>query len=119
MAHRRLVQRPDQPRTSPRSLLGLEQVPHLDGHGPAGGGHPGRAQALHRVLELARASGDIDLERAAQWCQVADRFIDRYGCPFPFAAAAPPRAGPGPGGTGADRPQADRSWARTPRPPGG
>jgi tetratricopeptide (TPR) repeat protein len=107
---------------------------------------PGRAHALHRrVLELARASGDVDLElcalgdlgvslvtagreaeglalideamagtlggehhrldtvvitccdmlvacdlaadleRAAQWCQVADRFIDRYGCPFLFA----------------------------------
>jgi DNA-binding CsgD family transcriptional regulator len=26
-----------------------------------------------------------DLERAVQWCQVADRFIDRYGCPFLYA----------------------------------
>jgi DNA-binding CsgD family transcriptional regulator len=26
-----------------------------------------------------------DLERATQWCQVADRFIDRYGCPFLYA----------------------------------
>jgi DNA-binding CsgD family transcriptional regulator len=26
-----------------------------------------------------------DLERAAQWCQVADRFIERYGCPFLYA----------------------------------
>jgi DNA-binding CsgD family transcriptional regulator len=107
---------------------------------------PGRAQELHqRALELARASGDVDLElcalgdmgltlvtigraedglalideamagtlggernrldtvaitccdmliacdlagdlrRATQWCQVADEFIDRYGCPFLYA----------------------------------
>ena len=26
-----------------------------------------------------------DLVRATQWCQVADRFIDRYGCPFLYA----------------------------------
>ena len=26
-----------------------------------------------------------DLRRAAQWCQVADRFINRYGCPFLYA----------------------------------
>ncbi|HET6747616.1 MAG TPA: LuxR C-terminal-related transcriptional regulator, partial [Actinomycetes bacterium] len=26
-----------------------------------------------------------DLQRAVQWCQVADRFIDRYGCPFLYA----------------------------------
>jgi DNA-binding CsgD family transcriptional regulator len=26
-----------------------------------------------------------DERRAAQWCQVADRFIDRYGCPFLYA----------------------------------
>ncbi len=26
-----------------------------------------------------------DLERAAQWCQVADGFIERYGCPFLYA----------------------------------
>jgi hypothetical protein len=107
---------------------------------------PGRAHALvRRVLELARESGDVDLElcamgdlgvslvaagrkaegmalsdeamaatlggehrrldtvvitccdmlvacdlagglrRATQWCQVADRFINRYGCPFLYA----------------------------------
>ena len=107
---------------------------------------PGRAQELHQqTLELARASGDVDLElcalgdlgltlvaagraeegmalideamagtlggehgrfetvaftccdmliacdlagdlrRATQWCQVADQFIDRYGCPFLYA----------------------------------
>jgi tetratricopeptide (TPR) repeat protein len=107
---------------------------------------PDRAHALvRRVLELARASGDVDLElcalgdlgvslvaagrtaegmalideamagtlggehrrldtvvitccdmlvacdlagdlrRATQWCQVADRFINRYGCPFLYA----------------------------------
>ncbi|HWD46983.1 MAG TPA: LuxR C-terminal-related transcriptional regulator [Actinomycetota bacterium] len=107
---------------------------------------PGRAQELYQpTLELARASGDVDLElcalgdlgltlvaagraeeglalideamagtlggeygrletvaftccdmliacdlagdlrRAAQWCQVADQFIDRYGCPFLYA----------------------------------
>jgi DNA-binding CsgD family transcriptional regulator len=106
----------------------------------------GRAQELYqRTLELARASGDVDLElcalgdlgltlvaagraeeglalideamagtlggergrldtvaitccdmliacdlagdlrRATQWCQVADQFIDRYGCPFLYA----------------------------------
>jgi DNA-binding NarL/FixJ family response regulator len=26
-----------------------------------------------------------DLERAARWCQVADRFIREYGCPFLYA----------------------------------
>lgn len=26
-----------------------------------------------------------DLERAAQWCQVADGFVARYGCPFLYA----------------------------------
>jgi tetratricopeptide (TPR) repeat protein len=26
-----------------------------------------------------------DLRRATQWCQVADRFIDRYGCPFLYS----------------------------------
>jgi tetratricopeptide (TPR) repeat protein len=26
-----------------------------------------------------------DLERAAQWCQVADGFIEQYGCPFLYA----------------------------------
>ena len=26
-----------------------------------------------------------DLERAAQWCRVADEFVDRYGCPFLYA----------------------------------
>ena len=26
-----------------------------------------------------------DLQRATQWCQVADQFINRYGCPFLYA----------------------------------
>ncbi len=26
-----------------------------------------------------------DIERAAQWCQVADDFVQRYGCPFLYA----------------------------------
>ena len=26
-----------------------------------------------------------DAERAAQWCQVADRFVETYGCPFLYA----------------------------------
>ncbi|MGH3928485.1 MAG: hypothetical protein ACRDTF_00740 [Pseudonocardiaceae bacterium] len=26
-----------------------------------------------------------DVERAAQWCQVADDFVERYGCPFLYA----------------------------------
>jgi DNA-binding CsgD family transcriptional regulator len=26
-----------------------------------------------------------DLERAAQWCQVADEFVEKYGCPFLYA----------------------------------
>ena len=26
-----------------------------------------------------------DIERAAQWCRVADDFVDRYGCPFLYA----------------------------------
>ncbi|HYN19284.1 MAG TPA: LuxR C-terminal-related transcriptional regulator, partial [Actinomycetes bacterium] len=26
-----------------------------------------------------------DLQRAVQWCQVADQFINRYGCPFLYA----------------------------------
>ena len=26
-----------------------------------------------------------DAERAAQWCDVADRFVERYGCPFLYA----------------------------------
>lgn len=33
-----------------------------------------------RACELAN-----DLERAAQWCEVADGFVDRYGCPFLYA----------------------------------
>ena len=32
------------------------------------------------ACELAR-----DLERAAQWCQVADDFVAKYGCPFLYA----------------------------------
>ena len=27
----------------------------------------------------------MDLERATQWCQVADGFVERYGCPFLYA----------------------------------
>lgn len=26
-----------------------------------------------------------DIERAAQWCQVADDFVEEYGCPFRYA----------------------------------
>jgi ATP/maltotriose-dependent transcriptional regulator MalT len=26
-----------------------------------------------------------DIERAAQWCKVADEFVDNYGCPFLYA----------------------------------
>ena len=26
-----------------------------------------------------------DAERAAQWCEVADRFVEQYGCPFLYA----------------------------------
>jgi tetratricopeptide (TPR) repeat protein len=33
-----------------------------------------------------------DLERATRWCQVADRFIEEYGCPSSSRAAAPPTA---------------------------
>lgn len=33
-----------------------------------------------RACELAN-----DLERAAQWCEVADGFVERYGCPFLYA----------------------------------
>ena len=35
------------------------------------------------MLEACDLAGD--LRRASQWCQVADRFIDRYGCPFLYA----------------------------------
>jgi tetratricopeptide (TPR) repeat protein len=46
-----------------------------------------------RLLTVVVASCDMliacdlagDLRRAAQWCQVADQFIDRYGCPFLYA----------------------------------
>ncbi|HKQ00622.1 MAG TPA: helix-turn-helix transcriptional regulator, partial [Actinomycetes bacterium] len=46
-----------------------------------------------RLLTVVVASCDMlvacdlagDLRRAAQWCQVADQFIARYGCPFLYA----------------------------------
>ena len=46
-----------------------------------------------RLLTVVVASCDMlvacdlagDLRRAVQWCQVADQFIDRYGCPFLYA----------------------------------
>jgi DNA-binding NarL/FixJ family response regulator len=46
-----------------------------------------------RLLTVVVASCDMlvacdlagDLRRAAQWCQVADQFISRYGCPFLYA----------------------------------
>lgn len=30
-------------------------------------------------------SSHFDIERATQWVQAMDRFIDRYGCPFLYA----------------------------------
>jgi DNA-binding NarL/FixJ family response regulator len=46
-----------------------------------------------RLLTVVVASCDMliacdlagDLRRAVQWCQVADQFISRYGCPFLYA----------------------------------
>ena len=46
-----------------------------------------------RLLTVVVASCDMliacdlagDLRRAVQWCQVADQFINRYGCPFLYA----------------------------------
>jgi DNA-binding NarL/FixJ family response regulator len=35
------------------------------------------------MLNACELAGD--LERAAQWCRVADDFVDRYGCPFLYA----------------------------------
>lgn len=35
------------------------------------------------MLHACELAGDI--ERAGQWCQVADEFVARYGCPFLYA----------------------------------
>lgn len=35
------------------------------------------------MLHACEAAGDLD--RAGQWCRVADRYAEQYGCPFLFA----------------------------------
>ncbi|MGH3965105.1 MAG: LuxR C-terminal-related transcriptional regulator [Pseudonocardiaceae bacterium] len=35
------------------------------------------------MLNACELAGDV--ERAAQWCKVADDFVERYGCPFLYA----------------------------------
>ena len=35
------------------------------------------------MLNACELASDVD--RAAQWCQVADSFVDTYGCPFLYA----------------------------------
>ena len=36
-------------------------------------------------MTMLVCSSHYDIERATQWLQVMDRFIDRYGCPFLYA----------------------------------
>ncbi|MGH3946787.1 MAG: LuxR C-terminal-related transcriptional regulator [Pseudonocardiaceae bacterium] len=79
------------------SQLGLIRV----GQGQPGAGFALIDEAMAAVLAGERSTLDTvvytccdmlnacelagDVERAAQWCKVADDFVERYGCPFLYA----------------------------------
>lgn len=79
------------------SQLGLIRV----GQGQIGAGFALIDEAMAAALAGERSSLDTvvytccdmlnacelasDVARAAQWCQVADEFVERYGCPFLYA----------------------------------
>jgi DNA-binding NarL/FixJ family response regulator len=83
-------------------LVGLAQLGHIRvGKGDAGGGFALLDEAVAAAMAGERSTFDTvvytccdmlnaceladDLERAAQWCQVADDFVATYGCPFLYA----------------------------------
>ncbi len=83
-------------------LVGLAQLGLIRvGKGDAGGGFALLDEAVAAAMAGERSSLDTvvytccdmlnaceladDLERAAQWCQVADDFVATYGCPFLYA----------------------------------
>jgi tetratricopeptide (TPR) repeat protein len=83
-------------------LVGLAQLGLIRvGKGNAGGGFALLDEAVAAAMAGERSSLDTvvytccdmlnaceladDLERAAQWCQVADDFVATYGCPFLYA----------------------------------
>ncbi len=83
-------------------LVALAQLGHIRvGKGDALGGFALLDEAVAAALAGERATFDTvvytccdmlnaceladDLERAAQWCKVADDFVATYGCPFLYA----------------------------------
>ncbi|MDQ4042147.1 MAG: LuxR family transcriptional regulator, partial [Actinomycetota bacterium] len=83
-------------------LVALGQLGHIRvGLGDAAGGFRFLDEAMAAALAGERSTLDTvvytccdmlnaceladDLERAAQWCKVADDFVARYGCPFLYA----------------------------------
>jgi DNA-binding CsgD family transcriptional regulator len=83
-------------------LVALAQLGHIRvGKGDASGGFRFLDEAMAAALAGERSTLDTvvytccdmlnaceladDLERAAQWCKVADDFVARYGCPFLYA----------------------------------
>ncbi|MET0910358.1 MAG: LuxR family transcriptional regulator, partial [Ilumatobacteraceae bacterium] len=51
------------------------------------GGEPSDLQTVvYTCCDMLTACALVgDTERAAQWCRVADRFVEAYGCPFLYA----------------------------------
>ncbi|MEW6475601.1 MAG: LuxR C-terminal-related transcriptional regulator [Actinomycetota bacterium] len=83
-------------------LVALAQLGHIRvGKGDAQGGFALLDEAMAAALAGERSTLDTvvytccdmlnaceladDLERAAQWCKVADNFVATYGCPFLYA----------------------------------
>lgn len=83
-------------------LIALAQLGHIRvGKGELSGGFALLDEAVAAALAGERSTLDTvvytccdmlnaceladDLERAAQWCQVADAFVASYGCPFLYA----------------------------------
>lgn len=83
-------------------LVALAQLGHIRvGKGDASGGFGLLDEAMAAALAGERSTLDTvvytccdmlnaceladDLERAAQWCKVADDFVATYGCPFLYA----------------------------------
>jgi DNA-binding CsgD family transcriptional regulator len=71
--------------TSGRPAEGLALIDEAMA-GTLGGEHRRLLTAVITCCDMLVAcdlAGDLD--RATQWCRVADQFIDRYGCPFLYA----------------------------------